>query len=100
MISLPPQQRILQAIDCVSIGACNDHEVGVLPRIDSSAYLLRHLFHGDNLLALHMAALLRPDLVLDMQSSNTSAFILVYSSSHIDWIAVAGICICDQWQIA
>src|SRR5690348_6272818 len=93
-------QRILQAIDCDSIGTSNDHEVWVLSCINCSTNLLHHLVHWNDLFTLHMPALLRPYLVLDMQPGNTRVFVFTNCPSHIDWIAIASVRVRNQWYVA
>src|SRR5437764_4350086 len=84
----------------VGIGPCDNHEVGVLPGINGGAYLLDHLVFSNDLLALHVAAFLGPDLVLDVDSSHACPLKLADGALHIDRVTIASIGIGDERSIA
>ena len=93
-------EGILKPIHRIGIGPCNNHEVGVLPGINGGAYFLDHLVKGNNLLALHMAAFLGPELVLDVNGGHSCSLILADRATHIDRVAIACIGISDERSIA
>src|SRR5438105_10357480 len=84
----------------VSIGPCNNHKVRVLPGFNGGTYLLDHFIHRDDLLSLHMPALLGPYLVFDMQASHACTLVLMNGTAYVDRVAIAGIGVCDQRQVA
>src|SRR6266550_6985094 len=84
----------------VSIGPCNNHKVRVLPGFNGGTYLLDHFIHRDDLLSLHMPAFLGPNLVFDMQAGYACALVLTNGTAHVDRVAIASICVCDERQVA
>src|SRR5579884_1594372 len=93
-------QRVLKAIDGVGIGAGDDDEIGVLPRLYGGAHLLYHLLHWNDLFSLHVSALLGPYLILDVQPGHACVFVFANGAPHVDGIAIARIGIRDQWNIS
>ncbi len=93
-------EGILEAIHSIGIGPCDNHEIGVLPGINGGTDFLDHLVEGNDLLALHMTALLRPDLIFDMDRCHACPFILMDSAPYIDGVAIAGIGIRDEGALA
>src|SRR2546426_12824557 len=84
----------------IGIGPCDNYEVRVLPGINGGTYLLDHLVFGNDLLALHVATFLGPNLVLDVDSSHACSLKLADGALHIDRVAIASIGIGDERTIA
>ncbi len=81
------------------VGAGDDHEVLIGPCSCGSGNLGGHDIGVDNLLVLHMAALLGQDLILDMDASDAGPFVLLHGADHIDLVAVAGVGICNHREV-
>jgi hypothetical protein len=67
-IGVPAARGALDALDAQGVGACVDHEVGVAARPCGGPDLGHALVQVDQLLAVKVAAALRHDLVLQVDS--------------------------------
>ena len=66
-------------------------------RASSAALILPdHLFLGDEALAEHVAAALRPDLVLDVDAGHAGALELAHRAPRVDRVAVAVVGVDDH----
>jgi hypothetical protein len=86
-----PRQRAVQTLDRARVRASDDQEVGRAPGGHRSRQLGNHLGRGKHLLALHMAALLGHDLVLEVDRRHAGRLVLAHGADHVDRVAVAGI---------
>src|SRR5262249_59160986 len=99
MVSGAATKRLVQAFrgSCVSAG--DNHEIGIVPRIDCCLGLLDHLAGGNYFAPEHVATAHGKCLVLDMNSRCTSAFVFAHDAPDVERVTVAGIAIGDQRQI-
>jgi hypothetical protein len=68
----------------------------VLAGIDGGLDLRQHLFQRHHPLAVEVAALLRKDLVLDLQARRAGPLQHLYGAHHVDRIAEAGVGVDQQ----
>ena len=89
-------QRRVQALHRARVGAGDDEEVRALARGDRGGHLGRHLAGADELLALHVPALLGHDLVLEMDGGDAGRLVLVDRADHVERIAVSRVGVRDH----
>ena len=98
-IELGPLDGGVEPFDRAGIGAGHDDHRLVLAGIEGRLQLGDHLGCGDHLLALHMAAALGRDLILDEQGGDAGALIGAHGAGDIGRPAIAGIGIGQQRQL-
>src|SRR3989475_302337 len=86
-----PLDRVLQAVDLPGVRARHDEEVAAPARVHRGPDLLHVLLDRDDPLALHMAAALGPDLILQEHAGCTGVDQLVHRADHVQRVAVAGV---------
>src|SRR5439155_23149697 len=86
-------------LDGPGVGAGDDDEIVRPAGGDGGADLRLHLRRRDDLLALHVTALLRGDLILDVDGGHAGALVLLHGADHVDRVAVAGIGVGDHRQV-
>ena len=84
-------QRFVEAVRSACIRACDQHEVVVTPRRSRGSDLGVHLVGIDDLLVLHVAALLGQHLVLDVDTGDSGLLVLLHRAQDVDLVAVAGV---------
>ena len=89
-------ERAVEALDRARVGAGDDQQLAVAARLDRGAHLLDHLGRVDHLLALHVAAALRRDLVLDVQRGDAGRGVLAHRAHDVERVAVAVVGVGDQ----
>ena len=95
-IGVDPVDRGLQPLDSARVRTGNDDQVGIAPGIDRSLDLADHFRSGNDFFPFVMAALLRRDLILDMEPGDPGFLVLAHGADHIDRVAVAGIGVGDD----
>jgi hypothetical protein len=75
------------------VGASNDYEVIVLPRISRGVYLLDHFVPTNDSLIVKMPAPLRSNLILNLYRVGPASLEHLYGSHNIQRIAESGVCI-------
>ena len=88
--------RFVHAVDGQRVGAGDDEEVAAPAGLDRRADLVDVVVAGDHLLAAHVAALLRPDLVLQEAAGRAGGDQLVDGAVDVERIAVAGVGVDDD----
>ena len=81
------------------VGARLDDEVRITARLLRGEDLLDHLLGRDDLLALHVAAALGPDLVLEHHAGHARVLERAHRVVDVDGVAVAGVGIGEQCEI-
>ena len=98
MECLGPVDRSFDAFDGASVGAGNDDGIGVLPCRDRSPYLGHRLGSRDDLLVLHVPALLRSHLVLEVEAGDPRLLVELDGADDVYGVAVAGVHVRNQWD--
>src|SRR4051794_20820988 len=88
---LHPPDALVQALDRQGVGAGDEEEVAVAPRLDRRPDLLHIVVATDPPLAPHVAAPLRPDLVLQEAAGGPGGDQLGDGAVDVQRIAVAGV---------
>ena len=88
-VLLRARQRAVEALHRAGVRAGDDEEVRAAPRRDGGGHLGRHLAGSDELLALHVPALLGHDLVLEMDRGHPGGLVLADGADDVERIAVA-----------
>ncbi len=73
------------------VGARLQDEIRIDARLGRRVDLLHHLLGGDDFLALHVTAALRPHLVLEHQAAHARALEGAHRMPYVDRVAVAGV---------
>src|ERR1700722_14150549 len=84
-------QGRLEPFDGPGVGPGDDHEVGLGAGLHRRADLLDHLLGRDDQLALHVAALLRGHLILDVNPGGPGRLVGAHGADHVQRVAVAGV---------
>ena len=98
-IELRPLDGGIEPLHRAGIRAGHDDHGLVIARIEGGLQLGHHLGGRDHLLALHMAAALGRDLVLDEEGGDPSALIGAHGAGNIGRPSIAGISIGQQRQL-
>ena len=88
--------RRVEAERLARVGAGDDEQVALAARVGGGADLGRVLLGGDHLLALEVAALLRPHLVLEEHAGRARVLEVADGAQHVDRVAVAGVGVDDH----
>jgi predicted NUDIX family NTP pyrophosphohydrolase len=91
--------RLVQSVHRGGVGAGDDHEVRILPRLDRGAHLADHLVGVDDRLAAHVSALLRQHLVLQVDAGHSRLLVQRDGAQHVDRVAVAGVGVGDHRDV-
>ena len=97
---LTARQRLVEAVHRARIGPRHDQDVGVGARVHRGADLHARLLARDHLLAAGVAAFLRADLILDHHAGRAGAGIFDHRALDVERIAVAGVAVADQRDLA
>ena len=81
------------------VGARDNDEIRIAPRVAGGADLAGRLFECDYLLAGDMAAALRTDLVFDVYGGDAGVFKIAHRAHDVDGVAVTGIGIGDDRNV-
>jgi len=88
--------RLVDAEGRSRVGATDDHELGVDPRLDGSTQAQQHLVSGDDRLAFEVPAALRSHLILDENAGGSGPLELTDGPLHVHQIAVSGVAVRDE----
>ena len=99
VVEPPAADRLVQAERGARVGAADDHEVVVFAGVDGRAELLDLLLGGNDALALEVAALLGPLLVLEDDAGDARAHALANGAHHVERVAVAGVHVRDERHV-
>ena len=80
------------------VGARDDQRVGVGAGVQRGAQLLLVQLRRDHVLALHVPAALREDLILELDCRHAGALQLVHGADHLRDLAVAGVGVRDHGE--
>ncbi len=90
---------LLEVYDCSRIGACDDQEIGTTPCIHGRPDFCDVVVERNDLLVVQVSALLREDLILDVDGRNTPPFEFAHGADHIEFIAVSCVGIGDNGDV-
>ena len=91
-----PLERAVEPLDRVGIGARDDEEACVAPRVDRRLDLLHHLRGGNDVLAVEVPAALREDLVLELERVRACALERAHRALEVERIAEPGVRVDDD----
>ena len=97
---LAARQRLVEAVHRAGVGARHDQDVGIGAGVDRGADLHPRLLARDHLLAAGVTAFLRADLILDHHAGGAGAGILDHRALDVERVAVAGVAVADQRDLA
>ena len=95
-VAVRARDRILEARDGDRVGARDDQRVGIRARVERGAQLLLVQLGRDHVLALHVPAALREDLILELDAGDAGALELVHGADHLRDLAVARVGVGDH----
>ena len=98
-VHLAASQRFIEAEPAARIGARNDLEVGIGPRLDGDTQLLHHLFGGDHAPARRVAAFFRKLLVFELDACGARFLVTANRMRDVEQSTVAGIAIADDRRL-
>ena len=99
LVSKATLDGLFDAVNGTGVGTGHDHHVA-LAGINGGLDLADHLFHGNDLTAGHVAALLGHDLVLELNDGDAGLLILADGALHVDGVAEAGVGVGDDEGVA
>lgn len=99
LVSKAALDGLFDAVNGTGVGTGHDHHVA-LAGINGGLDLADHLFHGNDLTAGHVAALLGHDLVLELNDGDAGLLILADGALHVDSVAEAGVGVGDDEGVA
>ena len=76
----------------------DDQRVGIGAGVQRGAQLLLVQLRRDHVLALHVPAALREDLILELDAGHAGALQLVHGADHLRDLAVAGVGVRDHGE--
>jgi hypothetical protein len=95
-VGLGPGDRLVDSMFGARVGAGDDHEVGILARLDGGLDLVGHVLGPDHLATKHVATALGPGLVLDVDGRGPGALVGADRHSHVERVAVPGVAVGDD----
>ena len=97
-VAVRARDRVLEAGHGDRIGARDDQRVAVGARVERRAQLLLVQLGRDHVLALHVTAALREDLILELDAGDAGALELVHGADHLRDLAVARVGVGDHGE--
>jgi hypothetical protein len=91
-------ESLLEAAHGAHVGSRDNLEVAIMPAIDRGPDLLDHLAKCNDILALEVSALLRENLILNLNAGGARAFKYAHSARHIHGVAKSGVGIGKHWD--
>ena len=95
-VAVGPLDRGVEPRRTARVGARDDDEPLVPPRIGGGSELPLHLLAGNQLLALNVAAALRVHLVFEVDSRDPRRLELLHRANDVDRVAISGVRVGDD----
>ena len=99
-VQLGPLEGGFQPLKRQRVGASDEDEILVRPRIRRGLDLGDHVPRGNQLLAGEMATALRQHLILEVDCRDAGAFVELHGAAHVERAAIAVIGIGDHRDVA
>ena len=93
------QHDVVPSVGLQRVGARDDDEIAIAPRVAGGAHLRHHLFQLDDLLARQETASLGEHLVFDVQRRGARVFVLANGPPHVERISVARVGVADDGDV-